>query len=95
MPDLSEGVCYGSQAEVLQSCLLHPCAIWQGGMRMKDVYEREMDYRLAKGVVRSMRRRELITYPEFCRMNTVLIRELHPVWGQLSFILDGENADIA
>jgi len=62
---------------------------------MKDVYEREMDYRLAKGVVRSMRRRELITYPEFCRMNTVLIRELHPVWGQLSFILDGKNLDIA
>jgi len=45
--------------------------------------------------VRSMRRRELITYPEFCRMNTVLIRELHPVWGQLSFILDGKNLDIA
>ena len=54
-----------------------------------------MDCRLAKGVVRSMRRRELITYPEYCRMNTVLIRELHPVCEQLSFILDGENADIA
>ena len=62
---------------------------------MKNAYEQEMDYRGAKGVVRSMRQRELITYPEFCRMNTVLIRELHPVWGQLSFILDGENADIA
>jgi len=95
MSDLSEGVCYGSQADVLQPYLLYPDALWQGGMHMKDAYEREMDYRLAKGVVRSMRRRELITYPEFCRMNTVLIRELHPVWGQLSFILDGENADIA
>ena len=62
---------------------------------MKDAYEREMDYRLAKGVVRSMRRREMITYPEFCKMNAVLIRELHPVWGQLSFILDGNNPDIA
>ena len=64
-------------------------------MRVKDVYEREIDYRLAKGVVRSMRRQELITYPEFCQMNTVLIRKLHPVWGQLSFILDGKNPDIA
>ena len=62
---------------------------------MKNAYEREMDYRLAKSVVRSMRRRELITYPEYCRMNTVLIRELHPVWGQLSFILDGQSAGIA
>ena len=62
---------------------------------MKDAYVREMDYRLAKDVVRSMRRRELITYLEFCQMNTVLIRELHPVWGQLSFILDGKNPDIA
>ena len=62
---------------------------------MKNAYEREMDYRLAKGVVRSMRRREMITYPEFYKMNAVLIRELHPVWGQLSFILDGNNPDIA
>ena len=80
MTGLSEGVCYRSQADVLQPCLLYPRALWQGGVRMKDAYEREMDYRLAKGVVRSMRRRELITYPELCRMNTVLIRELHPVW---------------
>jgi len=62
---------------------------------VKELYEREMDYRLAKSVVRSMRRRELITHPEFCRMNTVLIRELHPVWGQLNFILDGKNAELA
>ena len=95
MPGLPEGVFNGSQADILQSCLLYPCAIWQGGVRMKDAYEREMDYRLAKSVVRSMRRRELITYPEYCRMNTVLIRELHPVWGQLSFILDGQSAGIA
>ena len=54
-----------------------------------------MDYRLAQSVVRAMRRREMITYPEFCKMNAVLIRELHPVWGQLSFILDGNNSDIA
>ena len=94
MPGLSEGIHHGSQADILQPCLLHPCAIWQGVVRMKNAYEREMDYRLAKGVVRSMRRRELITYPEFCRMNTVLIRELHPVWGQLSFILDGQSAGI-
>ena len=62
---------------------------------MKNAYEREMDYRLAQSVVRSMRRREMITYPEFCKMNAALIRELHPVWGQLSFILDGNNPDIA
>ena len=62
---------------------------------MKNAYEREMDYRLAQSVVRSMRRRKMITYPEFCKMNVVLIRELHPVWGQLSFILDEDNPDIA
>ena len=62
---------------------------------MKNAYEREMDYRLAQSVVRAMRRREMITYPEFCKMNTVLIRELHPVWGQLSFVLDENNPDIA
>ena len=62
---------------------------------MKNVYEREMDYRLAQSVVRAMRRCEMITYPEFCKMNAVLIRELHPVWGQLSFILDEKSADIA
>ena len=95
MPGMPEEVNYGSKADVLQPYLLYPDALWQGGMRMKDVYEREMDYRLAKGVVRSMRRQELITYPEYCRMNTVLVRELHPVWGQLSFILDEKNRDIA
>ena len=95
MPDLSEGIHHGSQADVLQPYLLYPDALWQGGERVKELYEREMDYRLAKSVVRSMRRRELITHPEFCRMNTVLIRELHPVWGQLNFILDGKNAELA
>ena len=62
---------------------------------MKNAHEREMDYRLAKSVVQSIRRKEMITYQEFCKMNAVLIRELHPVWGQLSFVLDGNNPDIA
>lgn len=62
---------------------------------MKSLYEREIDYRLTTNIVRCMHRRGLITYPEFCRMNRVLIRELHPVWGWLSYILDKKNTDIA
>ena len=62
---------------------------------MKNAHEREMDYRLAQSVMRAMHWRKMITYPEFCKMNAVLIRKLHPVWGQLNFILDENNPDIA
>ena len=62
---------------------------------MKSLYEREIDYRLTTNIVRCMHRRGLITYPEFYRMNRVLIRKLHPVLGWLSYILDKKNTDIA